>query len=57
MRDKPRTIRQLGFAEGRNLPLAQRKQVAALLPEEVQIREPRIDSRIGEQRVVGVAGE
>ena len=31
-RDKPRTIRQLGFAEGRNLPLAQRKQVAALLP-------------------------
>lgn len=32
MREKPRTIRQLGFAEGRNLPLAQRKQVAALLP-------------------------
>ncbi|OGB54328.1 MAG: hypothetical protein A2503_01235 [Burkholderiales bacterium RIFOXYD12_FULL_59_19] len=32
VRDKPRTIRQLGFAEGRNLPLAQRKQVAALLP-------------------------
>ena len=31
-RRKPRTIRQLGFAEGRNLPLAQRKQVAALLP-------------------------
>ena len=31
-REKPRTIRQLGFAEGRNLPLAQRKQVAALLP-------------------------
>jgi adenine-specific DNA-methyltransferase len=31
-REKPRTIRQLGFAEGRNLPLAQRKQVASLLP-------------------------
>lgn len=31
-REKPRTIRQLGFAEGRNMPLAQRKQVAALLP-------------------------
>ncbi|MBP9058796.1 MAG: site-specific DNA-methyltransferase [Rhodoferax sp.] len=31
-REKPRTVRQLGFAEGRNLPLAQRKQVAALLP-------------------------
>lgn len=31
-RDKPRTIRQLSFAEGRTLPLAQRKQVAALLP-------------------------
>ena len=31
-REKPRIIRQLGFAEGRNLPLAQRKQVAALLP-------------------------
>ena len=35
-REKPRTIRQLGFAEGRNLPLAQRKQVAALLPGVVQ---------------------
>jgi len=31
-REKPRSIRQLGFAEGRNLPLAQRKQIAALLP-------------------------
>lgn len=31
-REKPRTIRQLGFAEGRNLTLPQRKQVAALLP-------------------------
>jgi len=31
-RQKPRTIRQLGFAEGRNLPLAHRKQVASLLP-------------------------
>ena len=35
-REKPRTIRQLGFAEGRNLPLAQRNQVAALLPGVVQ---------------------
>jgi adenine-specific DNA-methyltransferase len=31
-RDKPRTIRQLGFAEGRHLSVAQRKQIAALLP-------------------------
>ena len=31
-REKPRTIRQLGFTEGRNLPIAQRKQIAALLP-------------------------
>ncbi len=31
-REKPRTIRQLGFAEGRHLTLSQRKQVAALLP-------------------------
>lgn len=31
-REKPRSIRQLGFAEGRNLTLPQRKQVAALLP-------------------------
>ncbi len=32
MREKPRNIRQLGFAEGRNLTVPQRKQVAALLP-------------------------
>lgn len=31
-REKPRNIRQLGFAEGRNLTVPQRKQVAALLP-------------------------
>ncbi|HRD88626.1 MAG TPA: DNA methyltransferase [Accumulibacter sp.] len=31
-RKKPRSIRQLGFAEGRNLSVPQRKQVAALLP-------------------------
>jgi adenine-specific DNA-methyltransferase len=31
-REKPRSIRQLGFAEGRNLTVPQRKQVAALLP-------------------------
>ena len=31
-REKTRTIRQLGFAEGRTLAVAQRKQVAALLP-------------------------
>lgn len=31
-REKPRSIRQLGFAEGRNLTVLQRKQVAALLP-------------------------
>ena len=31
-REKQRTIRQLGFTEGRNLPIAQRKQIAALLP-------------------------
>ncbi len=31
-REKPRTIRQLGFAEGRNLSVPQRKQIAALLP-------------------------
>ena len=31
-REKHRSIRQLGFVEGRNLPLAQRKQIAALLP-------------------------
>lgn len=31
-REKPRSIRQLGFAEGRNLSVPQRKQVAALLP-------------------------
>ncbi|MCM8621972.1 MAG: hypothetical protein NFW16_09595 [Candidatus Accumulibacter sp.] len=32
LREKPRTIRQLGFAEGRNLTVPQRKQIAALLP-------------------------
>jgi len=32
-REKSRTIRQLGFAEGRNLAVPQRKQVAALLPD------------------------
>jgi adenine-specific DNA-methyltransferase len=31
-REKPRTIRQLGFAEGQRLPLAQRKQLVALIP-------------------------
>ena len=31
-REKARSIRQLGFAEGRNLTVPQRKQVAALLP-------------------------
>lgn len=31
-REKSRSIRQLGFAEGRNLSVPQRKQVAALLP-------------------------
>jgi len=31
-REKPRSIRQLGFAEGRNLAVPQRKQIAALLP-------------------------
>lgn len=31
-REKPRAIRQLGFAEGRNLTVTQRKQIAALLP-------------------------
>lgn len=31
-REKPRTIRQLGFAEGRHLSVAQRKQIVALLP-------------------------
>lgn len=31
-RDKPRTIRQLGFAEGRHLTLPQRKQLAAIMP-------------------------
>lgn len=31
-REKPRSIRQLGFAEGRYLSVPQRKQVAALLP-------------------------
>jgi adenine-specific DNA-methyltransferase len=31
-REKPRSIRQLGFAEGRNLTVPQRKQVAAMLP-------------------------
>lgn len=31
-REKSRSIRQLGFAEGRNLTVPQRKQVAALLP-------------------------
>ena len=31
-REKRRTILQLGFAEGRNLALAQRKQLAALMP-------------------------
>lgn len=31
-RARPRSIRQLGFAEGRSLTLQQRKQVAALLP-------------------------
>lgn len=30
--EKSRSIRQLGFAEGRNLTVPQRKQVAALLP-------------------------
>ena len=31
-REKPRTLRQLGFAEGRHLSVVQRKQIAALLP-------------------------
>lgn len=31
-KEKPRTIRQLSFAEGRSLSLAQRKQLAALVP-------------------------
>ena len=31
-REKARSVRQLGFAEGRNLTVLQRKQVAALLP-------------------------
>lgn len=31
-KEKPRVIRQLGFAEGRNTPLTLRKQIAALLP-------------------------
>jgi adenine-specific DNA-methyltransferase len=31
-KEKPRTIRQLGFAEGRTLSLAQRKQLVALVP-------------------------
>ncbi|MCX7146502.1 MAG: DNA methyltransferase, partial [Sulfuritalea sp.] len=31
-REKARSIRQLGFAEGRNLTVPQRKQIAALLP-------------------------
>lgn len=31
-RAKPRTVRQMGFAEGRNLAVPQRKQIAALLP-------------------------
>ncbi len=31
-REKLRSVRQLGFAEGRNLTVPQRKQVAALLP-------------------------
>jgi len=31
-REKLRSVRQLGFAEGRNLTVSQRKQVAALLP-------------------------
>lgn len=31
-REKSRSVRQLGFAEGRNLTVPQRKQVAALLP-------------------------
>lgn len=35
-RDKARTIRQLGFVEGRNLPLPQRKQIASLLPGVIQ---------------------
>ncbi len=30
--EKPRTIRQLGFADGRTLSLAQRKQLVALVP-------------------------
>jgi len=31
-RERSRTVRQLGFAEGRNLSVPQRKQIAALLP-------------------------
>jgi adenine-specific DNA-methyltransferase len=32
-REKPRNIRQLGFADGRNLSLSQRKQLANLVPD------------------------
>ncbi len=32
-KEKARTIRQLGFAEGRTLKLPQRKQIAALMPD------------------------
>ena len=35
-KEKRRTIQQLGFAEGRNLALAQRKQLAALIPTVLQ---------------------
>ena len=35
-REKPRTIRQLGVAEGRHLSVPQRKQIAALLPDLAQ---------------------
>ena len=31
-RERPRAIRHLSFAEGRNLPIAQRKSIAALIP-------------------------
>jgi adenine-specific DNA-methyltransferase len=32
LRERSRSVRQLGFAEGRDLTLAQRKQIAALIP-------------------------
>ena len=37
-KEKPRSIRQLGFAEGRHLNVLQRKQIAALLPDVTQNR-------------------